>query len=192
MRLRRLEIENFRGVRSLDWRHIADTAALVGPGDSGKSTILDAIERVLSPKRNVAFDDTDFWSLDTNAPIVIRATIADLAPNFYRDSKFGLLLHGFDKDKGEAVRASGDDGEEHALVVELRVEASLEPAWSSLMRTAERILWPPATAKPSACFASAATSTSTIWSCASAVVPPFPSPHVVPSRRSSLAVESVL
>lgn len=46
MRLGRIEIQNFRGVKSLDWRHIAETTALVGPGDSGKSTILDAIERV--------------------------------------------------------------------------------------------------------------------------------------------------
>lgn len=130
MRLRRLQIENFRGVKALDWRHIAETSALVGPGDSGKSTILDAIERVLSPKWNVAFDDTDFWNLDTGAPIVIRATITDLAASFYRDSKFGLLLHGFDTANGEAIRASGDEGEEHALVVELRVDASLEPIWS--------------------------------------------------------------
>lgn len=129
MRLRRLQIENFRGVKALDWRHIAETAALVGPGDSGKSTILDAIERVLSPKWNVAFDDTDFWDLDTSGLIVIRATITDLAPSFYRDSKFGLLLHGFDKSNSEAIRASGDEGEEHALVVELRVDASLEPVW---------------------------------------------------------------
>lgn len=138
MRLRRLEIENFRGVKSLDWRHIAETAALVGPGDSGKSTILDAIERVLSPKWNVAFDDTDFWNLLTDAPIVIRATITDLAPSFYRDSKFGLLLHGFDEDRGEAVRASGDEAEHHALVVELRVDASLEPVWSVLDADGEK------------------------------------------------------
>lgn len=132
MRLRRLEIENFRGVKSLEWRHIAETAALVGPGDSGKSTILDAIERVLSPRWNVAFDDTDFWDLDTDAAIVIRATITDLPPGFYRDSKFGLLLHAFDKDKGEAIPAEGADDEVHALVVELRVDASLEPSWNVL------------------------------------------------------------
>ncbi len=141
MRLRRLEIEKFRGVRSMDWRYIPDTAALVGPGDSGKSTILDAIERVLSPKWNVVFDDTDFWDLHTDATIVIRATITDLAPSFYRDSKFGLLLHGFDKDKGEAVRACGDVGEVHALVVELRVDASLEPVWSVLDAEGERHLF---------------------------------------------------
>ena len=130
MRLRRLEIENFRGVKSLDWRHIADTAALVGPGDSGKSTILDAIERVLSPKWHVPFDDSDFWDLDTDAVIVIRATITSLARSFYRDSKYGLFMHGFDKEKGEAFPASGEDGEENALVVELRVDANLEPVWS--------------------------------------------------------------
>ena len=130
MKLRRLEIQNFRCVRALDWRHIAETSALVGPGDSGKSTILEAIERVLSPKWNVAFDDTDFWDLLTEVPIVICATITNLAPSFYRDSKFGLLLHGFETTNGEAVRASGDAGEEHALVVELRVDASLEPIWS--------------------------------------------------------------
>ncbi len=130
MRLRRLEIENFRGVKSLDWRHIGETAALVGPGDSGKSTILDAIERALSPKWNVPFDDTDFWELRTDAPIRVRATITELADTFYRDSKFGLVLHGFDSTKGEAIRASGDEGETHALVVELRVDASLEPVWS--------------------------------------------------------------
>jgi putative ATP-dependent endonuclease of the OLD family len=132
MRLRRLEIENFRGIRSLDWRHVADTAALVGPGDSGKSTILDAIERVLSPKWNVLFDDTDFWDLRTETPIVIRATLTDLAPSFYRDTKFGLLLHGFDAKEGTAIRAVGDEHEEHALVVELRVDAGLEPVWSVL------------------------------------------------------------
>lgn len=138
MKLRRLEIENFRGIKALDWRHIADTAALVGSGDSGKSTILDAIERVLSPKWNVAFDDTDFWDLGTDAAIVIRATITDLAPSFYRDSKFGLLLHGFDKVKGEAVRASGEEGEDNALLVELRVDASLEPVWSVLNADGEK------------------------------------------------------
>lgn len=138
MRLRRLEISNFRGVKSLDWRYIPETAALVGPGDSGKSTILDAIERVLSPKWNVAFDDTDFWDLQTEVSIVIRATITDLAPSFYRDSKFGLLLHAFDKTNGEAIRAEGADGEEHALVVELLVDASLEPVWSVLDADGEK------------------------------------------------------
>ena len=130
MRLRRLEIENFRGVKTLDWRHIAETTALVGPGDSCKSTILDAIERLLSPKWNASFDDTDFWELNIESPILIRATITELDPIFYRDSKYGLFLQAFDQDDGKAVRAEGSDDEHHALVVELRVEANLEPEWN--------------------------------------------------------------
>lgn len=130
MRLRRLEIDRFRGIRSLDWRHVGATAALVGPGDSGKSTILDAIERVLSPRWNLTFDDTDFWDLKTGEPIVIRATLTDLPAGFYRDTKFGLVMHGFDAEEGVAVEASGEEDEDHALVVELRVEDSLEPVWS--------------------------------------------------------------
>lgn len=130
MRLRRLQIDRFRGILTLDWRKIGTAAALVGPGDSGKSTVLDAIECVLSPRWRVLFEDTDFWDLNTDEPIVIRATITDLPSSFYRDSKFGLLLHGFDTAKGEAVAASGDEEEEHALVIELRVDDSLEPVWS--------------------------------------------------------------
>lgn len=130
MRLRRLEINRFRGIRLLDWRHIGETSALVGPGDSGKSTILDAIERVLSPRWNLPFDDTDFWDLKTDEPIEIRATITDLPKDFYRDSKFGLVLHGFDGSEGVAVEAFGEKDEEHALVIELSVDAGLEPMWS--------------------------------------------------------------
>jgi energy-coupling factor transporter ATP-binding protein EcfA2 len=109
---------------------VGTTAALVGPGDSGKSTILDAIERVLSPRWNIQFDDTDFWDLQTDEPIKIRATITDLPKDFYRDSKFGLALHGFDETEGLAIAATGEAEEEHALVVELQVDAGLEPVWS--------------------------------------------------------------
>lgn len=34
----------------------------MGPGDSGKTTILDAIDLCLGARRNVSFSDTDFWS----------------------------------------------------------------------------------------------------------------------------------
>ena len=130
MRLRRLKIERFRGILALDWQNIGDTAALVGPGDSGKSTILDAIERVLSPRWNVGFDDADFWNLDTSQPISIRATLTDLPPEFLKESKFGHAMHGFDVERGIEIAPEGTDGEALALVVELRVEATLEPVWN--------------------------------------------------------------
>lgn len=129
MRLKRLEISNFRGIKRLDWRHIGKTQALVGPGDSGKSTILDAIERVLSPRWNVVFDDTDFWSLDANCMIEIRATITELQNKFYADNKFGLYLQSYDSEKGVASEATGAKGEKLAVVIELTVDTNLEPNW---------------------------------------------------------------
>lgn len=130
MRLRRLKVERFRGIRELDWQNIGDTAALVGSGDSGKSTILDAIERVLSPRWSVGFDDADFWNLDTSNPISIRATITDVPPEFLKESKFGHAMHGFDANRGLEVAPGGTEGELLALVLALRVEETLEPVWS--------------------------------------------------------------
>ncbi len=130
MRVRRLELERFRGIRNLDWRFIGDTAGLVGPGDTGKSTILDALERVLSPRWNVPFDDTDFYDLDPTSPIRICATIVDLPSSFFKESKFGLALQVFDAANGVAVAPTGAEGETLCAVIELFVTGSLEPEWN--------------------------------------------------------------
>ncbi len=138
MRLRRLEIELFRGVRTLDWRHVANTAALVGPGDSCKSTVLDALERVLSPRWNLPFDDTDFFDLDTTEPIRIRATIVDPPAVLLKESKYGLALQAFDLDSGETTAPLGADGEVYALVIELSVDGGLEPQWNVIDATGDQ------------------------------------------------------
>ncbi|MCG9115914.1 AAA family ATPase [Laribacter hongkongensis] len=39
-RIRRLEIRNFRSIQTLDWTPSNGVNCLIGPGDSGKSTIL--------------------------------------------------------------------------------------------------------------------------------------------------------
>ena len=130
MRLRRLEVERFRGIRTLDWRGVPQAAALVGPGDSRKSTVLEAIERTLSPRWNVPFSDSDFWSLDVSRPIQIRCTLTGFPSGFYRDTKFGLCLQRFDASTGTTTPPGGESGEEHALVIQLDVDASLEPIWS--------------------------------------------------------------
>jgi predicted ATP-dependent endonuclease of OLD family len=42
--IRAIEIENFRGVKVLVWCPSEGINCLIGPGDSGKSTVLDAID----------------------------------------------------------------------------------------------------------------------------------------------------
>ncbi|MDF5953311.1 AAA family ATPase [Pseudomonas aeruginosa] len=43
-RIRRLIISNFRSIQALDWVPAPGINCLIGPGDSGKSSILDAID----------------------------------------------------------------------------------------------------------------------------------------------------
>ncbi|MGO4807935.1 ATP-dependent endonuclease [Arthrobacter sp. 2MCAF15] len=129
MRVRRLWISNFRGVRELDWKLPTDQqlVALVGPGDSGKSTILDALHYLLGDRWNIPFADTDFFGVNVENPIVVKALLTDLPMALKKEAALGLWLSGVD-DQGEAHQ-DPEDGLEPALLVQLVVSADLEPRW---------------------------------------------------------------
>ncbi len=61
---------------------------LLGPGDSGKSTVLDAIEAALSSRWTLSLTDDDFFEGDTSQPIVIAVTVGELPPALAR------MIHG--------------------------------------------------------------------------------------------------
>lgn len=130
MRIRRLWIENFRGIKSLDWKVPTgqQLVALVGPGDSGKSTILEAIHYLLGDRWNIPFADTDFHAVNVEAPIVIKALLIDLPPTLKKEASLGLWFSGVDQE-GE-VHKDPEDGYEPAILVQLTVDESLEPKWS--------------------------------------------------------------
>jgi putative ATP-dependent endonuclease of the OLD family len=75
MRIAYLEVENFRGIKSLAWAPAAGMNCLIGPGDSTKTTILDAIELCLNPRAYTFADDCDFFNLDIKKPIRITITL---------------------------------------------------------------------------------------------------------------------
>ncbi|WP_431025627.1 ATP-dependent nuclease [Halomonas sp. H5] len=129
MRIRRLRIDNFRGIKTLDWKMPTNQklVALIGPGDGGKSTILDAIHYLLGDRWNIPFSDTDFFNVDVQSPIIIKALLIDLPSELKKDSAFGLWLSGVDQD-GEPLQ-DPEDGSEPALMVQLSVDSSLEPRW---------------------------------------------------------------
>jgi len=52
------------------------------PGDSTKTTILDAIELCLYPRAYFLADDSDFFNLDVEEPIRIIVTLTDLPVGF--------------------------------------------------------------------------------------------------------------
>jgi predicted ATP-dependent endonuclease of OLD family len=69
MKLRRLEIENFRGIKTLTWNVGPGVTCLIGAGDSTKSSVLEAIHIVLWPRWAVTIDDSDFYRVITKSGV---------------------------------------------------------------------------------------------------------------------------
>lgn len=127
MQIRHVRIENFRGIKLLDWKPAGEIICLLGPGDSTKSTILDAIELTLSQRWDYAFDDSDFFDGNTDLPIIITATVGQLPDGLMADNKYGLEIRGWNLSEG--FRDEPEDGDEAVLSIRLRVDSSLEPEW---------------------------------------------------------------
>lgn len=86
MRIIKLKIENFRGIRSSELT-LQDQCVIVGDNNTGKSTILEAIDLVLGPERLSKFpviDEHDFFAgqyignSDSEIAIKIEVIIIDL------------------------------------------------------------------------------------------------------------------
>lgn len=129
MRVRHLRISGFRGIQELDWMPDASFLCLIGPGDSGKSTVLEALELVLSPRWNPSFDDADFSNGDSTKVIEITATLGGVPDELLLEGKFGLEARGWDATQ-KKIHDEPQEGDELVLSIRLRVDTSLEPVWT--------------------------------------------------------------
>ncbi len=133
--IRQLKIRRFRGVGRLEWAPGTGINGLIGPGDSGKSTVLDAIDLVLSARRSATFTDADFHGLDTTQEIQIEATIGDLPASLLELDRYGMFHRGWDSDFG--VSDEPEAGGEIVISVRLTVGADLDPKWTLYSERAE-------------------------------------------------------
>jgi putative ATP-dependent endonuclease of OLD family len=131
MRIAKVEIQNFRGIRKLDWAPSRNLNCLIGPGDSNKTTILDAIELVLNPRTNYVAEETDIYQFnDPPAPASILLTVVELASEFRSDARYGLQLRGWDRTNARVVDEPGT-GLEDALSIRVTIDCeTLEGRWS--------------------------------------------------------------
>lgn len=130
MKIRKIVIKNFRGVKALDWNvPKADIFCLIGKGDSSKSTILEAIRYTFHPQWNLALSDSDFYQCNITDPIVIEITVGSLAADFYALNKYGLYLRGWDA-AAQKLHDEPDDDFEIVLTARLTVDKDLEPKWT--------------------------------------------------------------
>ena len=99
MQLRRIEIENFRGITKLDLE-IGDTTVLIGENNTGKTAVLDALKFALSSirtRRGCVFDEYDFHLSTANtepseAPAIsIRLTFKEDQPGVWDERQVARL-----------------------------------------------------------------------------------------------------
>ncbi|WP_447784951.1 ATP-dependent nuclease [Pseudomonas germanica] len=129
MKIRKITIKNFRGVKELDWSlPMADIFCLIGKGDSSKSTILEAIRYTFFPQWNLTFSDSDFYQCGIENEITIEVTIGSLIEEFCALNKYGHHLRGWDA-AALTLTDEPDDHLESVLTVRLTVEKDLEPKW---------------------------------------------------------------
>lgn len=128
MRIVFIQIQNFRGIKQLEWTPGAAVNCLIGAGDSRKTTILDAIELALNPRSYIFADDSDFYNLDFNNPVKITITMGDLPTEFLSDDRYGMYLRGWNAERSEIEDESGE-GLEEVLSVRVTIDKSLEARW---------------------------------------------------------------
>lgn len=130
MRIRRLEIRNYRAIKQYVWVLPPDLnfICLIGPGDSGKSTILEALNMALTDRWTLAISDTDFHETNVSEPIIIRVTLADLTEDIMRHDALGLELGGITA-AGNLIHGP-EEGSEACITVQLKIDSDLDPQWS--------------------------------------------------------------
>ena len=74
--IRRLKIERFRGIEFLCWIPESGMNVILGGGDPGKSTILEAIALLLSPTNTFTINDSDYWRRGVDEEFCIEAVIS--------------------------------------------------------------------------------------------------------------------
>lgn len=127
--IRHIEIVHFRCIEKLDWHPDPGINCLIGPGDAGKSSILDAIDLCLGARRTIQFSDADFHGVDVAQPIQIRITIGDLSDALKSMETYGAYVRSFDA-ASKTIDDEPEAGKETVLTVELQIGSDLDPVWT--------------------------------------------------------------
>lgn len=126
-RIYELKINNFRGIKTFSQKFDKNFICLLGRGDSGKTTILNAISCVLSPNWNNSFYDSDFYNGNADNSIEIEASLLNLPQKLIKEEKYGLYIRGLDGNGN--IQDELHEDQEKVLTMKLSVKKDLEPQW---------------------------------------------------------------
>ena len=126
-----LTIERFRGITSLKWKPSRGVNVILGGGDVGKTTILEAIALLLSPVNPTTLSDPDYHDRDIEAGFSIEAVLSLPVRCRNEQPDETLLALGMDR-RRSAVPALEHDGKlagEPVYRVRVRGTEDLELAY---------------------------------------------------------------
>ncbi len=127
-----LHIKHFRGIELFSQTFDSkNCVVLIGRGDSGKTTLLHAIYKVLSPVWNTTFTDYDFFQRNTDIPIVIETVITEVPDVLLKVNKYGKYIQVLNENgilESNMLAQDPPQGKV-ALKVRLTVDDMLEPKW---------------------------------------------------------------
>ncbi len=75
VRIKNLTISYFRGFKLLNWKPNPNFNLIVGGGDNGKTTVLDALALLFSPSNAVVLSESDYWLNNTDQEFCIEAVV---------------------------------------------------------------------------------------------------------------------
>lgn len=114
--IRLLRVDRFRGVQSLTWRPSSRTNVILGGGNVGKTTILDAIALLLSPSNSYTLADADYWQRDVEAEFLIEAVIS--MPEHASINQQGAMAWPWEWDGQNALLPQVDVAEDGAEAIQ--------------------------------------------------------------------------
>jgi putative ATP-dependent endonuclease of OLD family len=132
--IRRLTVSRFRGIEKLEWKPVPGMNIILGGGDVGKTTILEAIALLLSPTNATTVSESDYWQRDSSQEFLIEAVISlseTSGINTQRNFSWPWTWNGTEavqppaKEEGEDI----PDADDPVYRIRVRGTTELELAW---------------------------------------------------------------
>ena len=121
----RLTIERFRGIQALTWLPTTGVNLILGGGDAGKTTILDAVALLLAPTNAASLSDADYFARTLADGFKIEAAMS-LPPALAAAQTIKPAWQWEWKNNTLVVPAIGEEGPPGDLVYVLRVTGTPE------------------------------------------------------------------
>ena len=132
-RILKITIQRFRTIQALTWLPAQGMNIILGGGDVGKTTLLEAIALLLSPSNSVVISEADYWARDSAQEFVIEAVMALPETTGIGSQNTFAWPWAWNGQDAVAPSADGDDDlpvpSEPVYRVRVRGTTELELAW---------------------------------------------------------------